>query len=161
MGLFKPKLDPAIKAKVERPGVRAFASVPCSSGLPVAESTLCQIYYFDDRLEIVAAGVEYTLKMEQIHNISIQTESNVQSQLVSSTGGAVLGAAIAGPVGAAVGGRAKKKEIRTFISYLTISYTSKDGSVAYMAFDASHTPKCREMESLFHEQTPKPDQFEL
>ncbi|MDE6261595.1 MAG: hypothetical protein K2M42_12220 [Oscillospiraceae bacterium] len=161
MGLFKPKLAPGVKAKMERPGVRAFVSVPCSSGLPVAEGTFCQIYYFDEFLEIVAAGVEYTLKMGQIHDISIQTKSAVQSQFVSSTGGAVLGAAIAGPVGAAIGGRAKKKEVRTVALYLTISYTNKDGNITYIAFDASHTPKCREMESLFRKRAPKSGQIEL
>lgn len=161
MGLFKPKVDPAVKAKKERPGVRAFVSVPCSSGLPVTEGTLCQIYYFDDCLEIVAAGVEYILKMEQVQDILIRTQSNVQSQFVSSTGGAILGAAIAGPVGAAVGGRAKKKEVREIALYLTISYTGKDGNAAYMAFIATHTPKCREMESLFHQRTQKPHQIEL
>lgn len=161
MGLLKPKLDPAVKAKMERPGVLAFVSVRCSYGLPVAEGTYCQIYYFDDFLEIVAAGIEYTLKMGQIHDISIRTESDVQSQYVSSTGGAILGAAIAGPVGAAIGGRTKKKEVRTVALYLTISYTNKDGNITYIAFDASHTPKCREMESLFHKRAQKPGQIEL
>ena len=37
MSLFKPKMDPAIKAKAERPGVLVFVSVPCVSGLPVPE----------------------------------------------------------------------------------------------------------------------------
>lgn len=31
MSLFKPKMDPAIKAKAERPGVLVFVSVPCVS----------------------------------------------------------------------------------------------------------------------------------
>ncbi|MDE6591208.1 MAG: hypothetical protein K2K53_12875, partial [Oscillospiraceae bacterium] len=118
-------------------------------------------YYLDNCLEIVSAGAEYTLKMEQVQDISIQTKSNVHSQLVSSAGGAVLGAAIAGPVGAAVGGRAKKKEVREIVSHLMISYTKKDGDPAYMAFVSSHTPKCREMESLFRQRTQKPHQIEL
>ncbi|MFR8334412.1 MAG: hypothetical protein ACLU9S_20375 [Oscillospiraceae bacterium] len=37
MSLFKPKMDPAIKAKAERPGVLVFVSVPCVSDLPVPE----------------------------------------------------------------------------------------------------------------------------
>ena len=161
MSLFKPKIDPAVKAKKERPGVRAFVSVPCSSGLPVAEGTLCQIYYFDDCLEIVAAGVEYTLKMEQVQDISIQTQSNVQSQFVSSSGGAILGAAIAGPVGAAVGGRVKEKKTQKRVSYMVITYTDKSGSVANIVFDSLFTPGCWEIESLFRKRASTPKKIEL
>lgn len=56
MSLFKPKMDPAIKAKAERPGVLVFVSVPCVSGLPVPEKTMAQVYYFEDHLEIDAGA---------------------------------------------------------------------------------------------------------
>lgn len=109
MSLFKPKMDPAIKAKAERPGVLVFVSVPCVSGLPVPEKTMAQVYYFEDHLEIDAGGTEYNLTLEKVQEIAIQNHVEQQTQAVSSVGGAMLGAAIAGPIGAAIGGRAKER----------------------------------------------------
>ena len=126
MGLFKPKLNPEIRAKAERPGVRVFVSVPSASGLPVPERTLAQVYYFDDRIEIDAGGVEYDLSMDRIQSVSIQTNVDRQTQFVSSAGGALLGAAVAGPIGAAVGGRVKEKQTQQTESYLIIHYIGKD-----------------------------------
>ena len=149
MGLFKPKLRADIAEKANRQGVRVFVSVPCTDGLPVPEGTLCQIYYFDDHIEVVAGGVEYALRMEKIRSVSIETSGKTQTQYVSSAGGAMLGAAVAGPVGAAFGGRVKEKSKTTITSYLVFSYTNKDGEAASMAFDATHTPKCRDMVQVF------------
>lgn len=72
MGLFKPKLRADIQEKLNRPGVRAFISVPCVEGLPVPERVLSQIYCFDDRIEIVSNGVEYLLRMEKIQSVTTQ-----------------------------------------------------------------------------------------
>ena len=102
MSLFKPKMDPAIKAKAERPGVLLLVSVPRVSGLPVPEKTMAQVYYFEDHLEIDAGGTEYNLTLEKVQEIAIQTHVEQQTQAVSSVGGAMLGAAIAGPIGAAI-----------------------------------------------------------
>ncbi len=134
MGLFKPKLNPEIRAKAERPGVRVFVSVPSASGLPVPERTLAQVYYFDDHVEIDAGGVEYDLSMDKIQSVSIQTNVDRQTQFVSSAGGALLGAAVAGPIGAVVGGRIKEKQTQQTESYLIIHYIGKDGTPAVLSF---------------------------
>lgn len=91
MSLFKPKMDPAIKAKAERPGVLVFVSVPCVSGLPVPEKTMAQVYYFEDHLEIDAGGTEYNLTLEKVQEIAIQTHVERQTQAVSSVGGCHAG----------------------------------------------------------------------
>lgn len=151
MGLFKPKTKPAIKAKMERPGVRFFVSVVCTAGLPVPDNTLSQIYYFDDRIEIDAAGVEYSISMDKITDISIQTSVSTQSHYEGSVGGAVLGAVVAGTLGAAIGGRPKEKKTQSTESYLVISYINQSGNAAYIAFNALYTPKCRDMVTLFQQ----------
>ena len=149
MGLFKPKLRADIAEKKNRPGVRVFVAVPCVAGLPTPERALSQIYYFDDRVEVVSNDVEYNLPMDRIQSVSIQRSGDIQTQYVSSAGGALIGAAVAGPVGAAIGGRMKKKTETTITSYLVFQYINKSGEVTYMSFDASHTPKCQDMERLF------------
>ena len=148
MGLFKPKLNPEIRAKAEQPGVRVFVSVPSASGLPVPERTLAQVYYFDDHVEIDAGGVEYDLSMDKIQSVSIQTNVDWQTQFVSSAGGALLGAAVAGPIGAVVG-------------YLIIHYIVKDGTPAVLSFFATHTPKCRELAELFQKRPHQHTKIEL
>ena len=161
MGLFKPKLNPEIRAKAERPGVRVFVSVPSASGLPGPERTLAQVYYFDDRIEIDAGGVEYDLSMDRIQSVSIQTNVDRQTQFVSSAGGALLGAAVAGPIGAAVGGRVKEKQTQQTESYLIIHYIGKDGTPAVLSFFAKHTPKCRELAELFQKRPHQHTKIEL
>lgn len=159
MGLLKPGLRKDIEEKQNRPGVLAFVSVRCVAGLPVPEDIYAQIYYFEDRVEIVCGGVEYILPAEKIQDISIQTSLDVQRKFVSSIGGAALGAAVAGPVGAAIGGRVKEKKTVRVLSYLVIYYTNQAGESTYLAFDASHTPKCQTIAKLFQDKktgaTPK------
>lgn len=149
MGLFKPKLRADIQEKLNRPGIRVFIAVDCVAGLPVPEGTISQIYCFDDRIEIVSNGVEYNLRMEKIQSVSIQMNGYAQTQFVSSTGGAILGAAVAGPIGAAIGGRVKEKSKTTIVSCLVFSYFNKDGELTYMAFDVSHTPKAKKVVQHF------------
>ena len=74
MGLLKPKLDPAIKAKMERPGVRAFVSVDCIAGISGPANPLCQIYYLDDRIEVDTPDTEYSIPMERVRDVSIQQQ---------------------------------------------------------------------------------------
>ena len=109
MGLLKPKLDPAIKAKLERPGVQVFAAVPCIAGLSAPVKTLCQLYYLDDRIEVDTPDTEYSISMERVQDVSLQKEFYEKSKVTSSMGGAFVGALIAGPTGAIIGGRPKEK----------------------------------------------------
>ena len=131
MGLLKPKLDPAIKAKKERPGVRAFVSVDCIAGILGSSNPLCQIYYLDDRIEVDTPDTEYSISMERVRDVSIQREFYKKSKVTSSMGGAFVGALIAGPTGAVIG-----------------------GALEQMVFDATYTPKCKDMATIFHQQHP-------
>ena len=144
MGLLKPKLDPAIKAKKERPGVRAFVSVDCIAGILGSSNPLCQIYYLDDRIEVDTPDTEYSISMERVRDVSIQRE----------LGGAFVGALIAGPTGAVIGGRPKVKQTVHSASFLVIEYTGTDGALEQMVFDATYTPKCKDMATIFHQQHP-------
>ena len=154
MGLLKPKLDPAIKAKKERPGVRAFVSVDCIAGILGSSNPLCQIYYLDDRIEVDTPDTEYSVPMERVRDVSIQREFYEKSKVTSSMGGAFVGALIMGPTGAVIGGRPKVKQTVHSASFLVIEYTGTDGALEQMVFDATYTPKCKDMATIFHQQHP-------
>ena len=110
------------------------------NGLPIAENVSCYIKYYADRIEISASGTEYNIAMDRITDICTKTEMELQQQYVSSAGGAVAGALMFGAVGAAIGGRTKKKENRKYSHYFIITYM-KDDEVKYLGFDVSYTYK--------------------
>jgi hypothetical protein len=67
------------------------------------------------------------------------TDKEIQKHIVSSTGGAVAGGLLFGPVGAMIGGRAKTRTSNNIRTYLIFSY-EKDNSVSYIAFEATNSP---------------------
>lgn len=158
MGLF---MASSIKAKANRPGVRVFVSVPCVSGLPVPVNTPAQLYYFDDHIEIDAGGVEYDLALDNVQGIAVQQNVEQQTQFVSSAGGAILGAAVAGPIGAAIGGRAKKKTTKQTNWYLVIHYIGKNGDPACVTFLATYALKSWDMVKLFRKRPHQQAKIEL
>jgi len=107
-----------------------------TAGLPIPEGTIATVYYCVDKIEIHASGTQFNLEKERLTDISIKTETEIQTHYTSSAGGAIGGALLFGAVGALIGGRAKQKKTKTIHSYLIISYT-KDDSVDYIAFDVT------------------------
>ena len=63
-------------------------------------------------------------------------EHEVISKTTSSAGGAVAGAMLFGPLGAAIGGRAKTSNTYKFTDYLIFTYKDKSGEIAYMGYTA-------------------------
>ena len=68
----------------------------------------------------------------------IKTDSEIQKQYVSSVGGAIGGGILFGPIGAAIGGRAKQKTTHTTQSYLIITYKNSEGNLVNLAFDVTY-----------------------
>lgn len=97
-------------------------------GLNTAEDMLCRIEVWKDSYKFKMNNINFSLSREKVTDIAIKTETEVQQQYVSSIGGAVLGGALFGTVGAAYGGRAKKKEIYNFKSFLVFTYTGENSS---------------------------------
>ena len=67
-----------------------------------------------------------------------KSETEIQQQYVSSVGGAVGGAVLFGPLGAMIGGRAKKKTDTTTTYYMIITYKNAENNIAYIGFDISN-----------------------
>lgn len=103
-------------------------------GLTLPERTHCQLYLCDDRIVIEGNGITFNLANSKIIDISLKTDREIEKAYVSSSGGAVGGALLFGPVGALIGGRVKEKKNTKIITYLIITY-EKDDSPDYIAFD--------------------------
>ncbi|MFR4998394.1 MAG: hypothetical protein ACLUDK_14380 [Clostridium paraputrificum] len=149
MGLFKPKLRSDIQDRIKDIDPRVFVSIPHINGLPIAENTLCQIYYTDDNIFIDGSGQSFNLSNEKISAIEIKTDVEIQKQYVSSVAGGITGAIVFGPLGALIGGRVKEKKIKNTTRYLIITYTS-DNEIKYLGFDVTYTPKALEIIKLFN-----------
>jgi hypothetical protein len=109
---------------------------PHAIGLPIAENTMCKVFCTPEGIVIDGAGSSYTIPKAKIMHIDIIDSEQIQKSYVSSVGGTVAGAALFGPLGAMVGGRAKEKESTIVTNYLTITYQT-DGETKYVSFNVS------------------------
>lgn len=104
------------------------------NGLPIAEDMICNIRSDDDRFIFSSGTMNFELEKSKITDMCIKTDKQIQEQYISSVGGAVGGAVLFGPIGAMIGGRAKKKTVKSEIhNYLIITYQSPD--IKYMGFE--------------------------
>lgn len=112
------------------------------AGLPLAQDATCAVVKEDDGFKISGGGNDYILKNMKITDICVKSDVEIQRQYVSSIGGAVGGAVVFGPLGAIVGGRAKKKKIKTKTYYLIFSYIS-DSEISYISFEITEHDQLR------------------
>lgn len=105
-------------------------------GLPIAEDVNCNITLTDDKYIFSSGSMNFELEKSKITDMCIKTDTEIQQQYVSSVGGAVVGGALFGPLGAMIGGRAKKKTVKHEIhNYLIITYQSDE--IKYIGFDTN------------------------
>ncbi len=105
------------------------------AGLPLMQGAMCKVLSTDDKIIINGQGTTFELKKEKITSITIETNITKQTQAISSAGGALAGAMAFGVVGAAIGGRAKAKDIKISRSYIVITYFDSKDNVKYIIFD--------------------------
>lgn len=131
--ITKKKMKTERKNKIKDKKASAYANLAHVNGLPIANDVSCEIFACPDHYEFVANGNTFTVSRDKVTDVSVKTDVEIEKQYVSSIGGAVAGAVIAGPLGAMVGGRAKKKESRTYTHYLIFTYVS-DEEIKYISF---------------------------
>lgn len=124
------------KQRLKESGVINITYGSHMAGLPLAEGTFCNIHEYCDKFIFKATGGEFTLAKDKVTDVTVKTDAEITSQYVSSVGGAVAGAVLFGPLGAIVGGRAKKKKSKTVYRYLIFTYLKGD-SVDYISFDVT------------------------
>ena len=103
-------------------------------GLSYPEDENVFITYNKMNFIFSANNVEFSLPLERIKDLSIKTSKEIQQQYISSVGGAAAGAFLFGPLGAMIGGRAKKKNVKKIVKCLIITYL-KDNEMKYIAFN--------------------------
>lgn len=104
------------------------------AGLSLPENTFCDVYLCNEKVVIEGNGVTFNLPKEKIKDVCIKKETEIQQQYVSSIGGAVAGGVLFGPLGAIVGGRAKKKKDKKVTQFLIYTY-EKDNTIDYISFE--------------------------
>lgn len=137
--LFKPT-EKEKQKKIDKQEKRREKLKTCTmkhiNGLPIAEDVKCNITLTDDKYIFSSSTMNFELDKSKITDICIKTDTEIQQQYVSSVGGAVVGGALFGPLGAMIGGRAKKKTIKHEVhNYLIITYQSDE--IKYIGFDTN------------------------
>mgnify|MGYP006875938657 CR=1 FL=1 len=142
----------ANKEAIRQSGILSYTAFHHVDGLQIPENTLCEIKSFSDRIEFKAGTTSIKLARERITDMSIKTDTEIQSQAVSSIGGAIAGGVMFGALGAIIGGRAKNKKVKTTTRYLIITYTGEQGELKYIGFDIKNNPpSASKLVKEFHE----------
>lgn len=122
----------AKKQEIREQADRRFAAEHMA-GLPLAESAVCTVSFEDSGISVQSSGNTFNLSYDKVTAMNVKTSVEIQKAYVSSIGGTVAGAALFGPLGAIVGGRAKEKKSKTVENFAIFTYL-KDGSIDYLSF---------------------------
>lgn len=119
------------------------------AGLPIPESAVCKVHLKTNGVAFESDNnTTYDLSFYKITGVTIKTDKEIQNSYVSSVGGAIGGAVLFGPLGAMVGGRAKKKTDTTIRKYLIFSYQSEE-KTDFVSFDCTYENRASEFVKAF------------
>ena len=125
------------RRKVQKRGFLVKVKLRHLMGLPFAEGAKCVLYLTDVGYEFERNNQKIKLNMNRVQDVSIKTDKEIQSSYVSSAGGAIGGAMLFGPLGAIIGGRAKKKTSAKITKCLIILANTEDG-LKCISFDCTN-----------------------
>ena len=98
-------------------------------GLDLAAGSICSAMCSPESISFSASGQTFTLSPEKLIDVSVMTPQDIQTQYVSSVGGAIAG-----------GGSAQKKKTKIVRQYLIFAYQA-DPEVKYIVFDVTSAPQ--------------------
>lgn len=112
--------------KLDNSGVDKRMNLVHLQGLDLGEGTEVHFTAIKDMIMIVSGKIKYTIDIEQINNISMQSIANTIADKQFSVKNATIGGILFGNVGASVGGFSggDSLELKTMI----INYIGKDGN---------------------------------
>ena len=127
--------------------------LPHVNGLPLPENTQCEIRSYANKYEFISGTTNIVLPREKVTDMCIKTDEEIENQIVSSIGGAIVGGALFGTLGAAIGGRAKTKQVKTVTNYLIITYLKNENELTYICFEIPYNPPsfAEQLVKEFHE----------
>lgn len=128
------------KKKQSFDGITVYTAFHHVNGLPIAENLLCEVFSYPDRIEFKAGTTNIKLARGKITDMCVKTDTEIQTQAVSSVGGAIAGGVMFGALGAIIGGRSKNKKVKTTTQYLIITYAGEQGELKYIGFDTKNNP---------------------
>ena len=115
--------------------VKKLSPISHVAGLPVSQGTKCAFSYGKEKITVSGSGTDFNIPIERITDMTVKTNIEIQKAYVSSIGGAIGGAALFGPLGAIVGGRAKEKSTKTTQYFFIITYVKENGDIDYLSFE--------------------------
>lgn len=130
------------------------------SGLPIAEGVPVKITANKERLLFIHNAQEISLSAEKIIDVSIKTDTEIQTSYVSSIGSALLGARLFGTAGAIIGGQARERRSAIEYHFLIVTYT-KQNEQAYLSFQVDDTRSAHAIASFFNNSSPTPTRIDL
>lgn len=95
-------------------------------GLPISEGKMCFCFLMPNAIMIEVNQSQYYIGSGQLTEVSVKTDVEVKEAYVSSAGGALAGGMMFGALGAAVGGRTKKKTSYNVHKFLMIGYVQNE-----------------------------------
>lgn len=131
---IKQKEKERIEQELERARKSVLVNIKHIAGLPLSEGALCDMKLKEPEIIISGGGNRFHLELAKVTDISIKTDTEIQSSYVSSIGGAIAGGMLFGNIGAAIGGRAKEKKTATLTHYIIITYIKND-NIEYIGFE--------------------------
>lgn len=122
MGRKRRKSLKKLNQRIREVGAVNGAYLKHVAGLPISEGKVCACFLMPNAIMIEVNQSQYYIGSGQLTEVSVKTDVELREAYVSSTGGAIAGGMLFGPLGAAVGGRTKKKTSLAVQSFLMIGY---------------------------------------
>lgn len=108
------------------------------SGLNFRKNTLCQIHSYSDKYSFISSSLQFNLAKNKVVDLKIESNLDTQKRYVASTGKAIVGGLLCGPIGAIIGGQAKEKTIKTIYHYMIFTYTDENNTYKDICFDVTN-----------------------
>ena len=131
----KKKAKKALKKRMSEVGAIDAARLEHVAGLPISEGKVCDCFLMPNAIMIEVNQSQYYIGSGQLTEVSVKKDVEIKEAYVSSAGGALAGGLMFGALGAAVGGRVKKKRDLKVKKFLVIGYVqNEDGKVNIACF---------------------------